>query len=108
MKTAAGTIAEDWRTLHALPDNTRVMAWGWPALAADVKRSMRERLQQKISSQLPWYGKGRKWQDTYQHQMMHDARAINNKASKRIRFYQILTPELHRRFSHLIDDMNEI
>lgn len=106
--TRVGMVVRDWKALRALPDDARVQAWGWPETAARVKASMRERLHLKISSKLSWYGVGRKWGDIYQTEQLRDCWRIRDKVTKRVRMYQIMTPELRRRYQHLLDDRNEI
>ena len=105
---AAGRIVDDWRALLALPDDARVRAWGWDDHAGRVKASMRERLHWKISSQCPWYGYGRKWTERYQADLVRDCDAIRRKVQQRVRLYQLATPELRRRYAHLLDDPREV
>lgn len=103
-----GRIVDDWRALLALPDDARVRAWGWEDRAGRVKESMRLRLHWKISGQCPWYGYGRKWTDEYQVDQMRDCDAVRRKLQQRVRLYQLATPELRRRYAHLLDDRNEV
>lgn len=106
--TRVGVVVLDWKVLRTLPDDARVKAWGWPETAGRVKASMRERLHLKISSKLSWYNVGRKWDDTYQRELLRDCWNIREKVTKRVRLYQIMTPELRRRYQHLLDDRNEM
>lgn len=44
---------------------------------------------------------GRKWQPDYQAAIDRDCRRVRDRICNRVRFYQLETPEMHRRFSHL-------
>lgn len=50
----------------------------------------------------------RKCGDLYQTGLIRDRRAIWEKLNLRVRLYGLETPELRKRFAHLIDDRNEV
>jgi hypothetical protein len=54
-----------------------------------------------------WRPRGKKDNDTYFTDMMRDKHALQDKVNRRIRVYQFNTPEVKRRFVHLLSDRRE-
>lgn len=82
-------------------------AW-WECDGNNILREYHKMLQDVINRHDPAYGKGRKWKEQYQDGLMRDARRLKEKRQARVRMYSLDTPELRRRFGHLIDDPHEI
>jgi hypothetical protein len=51
--------------------------------------------------------RGRKMSHEYQTELFRDRQSIAAKRGQRIRMYYLATPELKRRFSHLLDNYND-
>ena len=82
-------------------------AW-WECDGNKILREYHKMLQDVINRHDPAYGKGRKWKEQYQDGLMRDARRLMEKRQRRVSMYCLDTPELRRRFGHLIDDPHEI
>lgn len=91
--------------LHGTFPNT-LETW-WSGSGECIVAQFRKALHKRISAHLPGYGKGRKWDEIYQTEQMRDCQAVR-RAVKRVRIYQLMTPELRRRFKHLLSDLNEL
>lgn len=82
--------------------------WAGPALTHEAFReeflkALHKRIQQKGNTE----PKGRKTSSEYQINLMRDRQSIAAKQGSRIRMYYIGTPELKRRFAHLIDSHHD-
>ncbi len=70
--------------------------------AAGWRKNFRDALDRRINLKMgpppPW----RKLDGLYQTNMERDARAIHAYRQQRVRFYHIATPELRKRFGHLM------
>ena len=78
--------------------------WASPALnhegfREEFLRALHKRIQRNGNIE----PKGRKADQQYQTQLLRDRHAIADKQGRRIRLYYIGTPELKKRFAHLID-----
>ncbi len=106
---AIGRFVDDWRSLLALPDDALVRsAGGWETKAGAAKESLRLHLHWKISGHCTWYGYGRKWRERYQNNQMCDCDTIRRKIQHGVQLYQLATPELRRRYAHLLDDPEKV
>jgi hypothetical protein len=91
-----------WRAIRALPPTATVTGFDhWPTPAATILRELRHGIHDRINKHDPRYGGGRKWEPIYQLSLARDARRLHDIA-RRVRVYQIETPELARRFAHLL------
>lgn len=70
-------------------------AEGW---RREFRRALDRRINLKAGSDPAW----RKLDDLYQTELARDCRQIRDHATKRIAVHQIMTPELRRRFGHII------
>jgi hypothetical protein len=80
------------------------LTWAGPELdAAGWREEFRAALDRRITSRMPWGAEdGRKYSDQYQLGLFRDARSIADKLQSRTRLYFLETPELQRRFAHLL------
>lgn len=73
-----GRYVAAWRALRSLPPDAHVRGWDhFPTPAGDVLRKMRAGLHDRINVHLPWWGKGRKWENTWQWDAHRCAREVN-------------------------------
>jgi hypothetical protein len=70
-------------------------AEGW---RRQFRKALDRRINLKAGPEPPW----RKLDPDYQRQLERDCRAIRDNRQRRIALHQIATPELKRRFGHLI------
>lgn len=101
----AKTYAAAWREglrLTALGQKVTIHGYGSRALnAAEFRAEMLRALEERIALKVGPAPTGRKHSPDYQRGLLQDAndlRAIH----RRVRVYQLRTPELHRRFAHLL------
>lgn len=81
------------------------MNWAGAALdEAGLKAEFITALFRRIETKAGIVHKGRKWAYLYQLEQERDCRAIRDKVQLRIVLHQIATPELKRRFAHLISE----
>ena len=66
-----------------------------------------EMIHDLINRHIEGYGQGRKWRAEYQTGLLRDACRIKEKLTRRVRVYQMETPELARRFSYLLSTYHE-
>jgi hypothetical protein len=83
-----GRVQESWAG-HELD------AAGWQRACATA---LDRRINLKAGPPPPW----RKLDEAYQTALLRDARAIQDRLTRRVRLYQLGTPELRARFSHLL------
>jgi hypothetical protein len=70
--------------------------------ARQWQREFKEALHTRITLKCGTLPHGRKWDEKYQTEQMRDCYRIRDRAQRRIQLYQIATPELLDRFSHLV------
>lgn len=84
------------------------MSWCGRSLDADGwRREFRRALDHRINLKTGPYPSWRKLDDNYQRNLERDARAIRDRAQRRAALHQLSTPELRRRFEHLISPWND-
>ena len=69
---------------------------------ADLQRTYRNALHNRINSRGGIHFVGRKHSDHYQSNMRHDCRAVREWVNDRIIFRQLINPDIRARFSHYI------
>ncbi len=81
--------------------------WNSPELdAAGWKAEFMTALDKRITAKAG-EPKGRKFDALYQTELERDCRAIRDRVTRRIRLYQVMTPELRKRFGHLVTNHND-
>lgn len=98
-KMTLGNYAQAWREVLAAPPNAvfdRCLHNRWAAGRDKILDQFRVGLHARINSHLPWYGKGRKWDDDYQRPMVMAAAQLNCRRA----VIDWLPPDLRRRFDH--------
>ena len=105
----AKTYADAWREgrrITAMGQKAKIFRDG-PALdAVQFRAEMRRALEERIALKVAPAPVGRKHDPDYQRGLLQDAndlRAIH----RRVRLYQLRTPELARRFGHLLANRND-
>ena len=84
------------------------LSWAGSALdASGWRRSFRLALHRRINAKGEDPRRGRKLEDLYQVEMARDRDRIQAGVQHRVRIHQIATPELRRRFSHLLSRREE-
>lgn len=73
-----GEYVRSWRVLRSLPPRKPVANWGhFPEEAGDILRAISFGVQDRINRHLAYYGKGRKWGDTWQNDTARASRDVN-------------------------------
>jgi hypothetical protein len=81
------------------------LSWaGCPLDREGWRRSFRKALDQRINLKAGPEPCWRKLNPAYQIDLMRDCRAIRDHATTRLAVHQIMTPELRRRFGHIISE----
>lgn len=77
---------------------------GTPMDEHEFWRAFRRALHRRITGQLPAW---RRLDPAYQVALQRDANRIRDRVQHRVRIYQFETPELRRRFGHLLSSYDE-
>lgn len=80
------------------------LAWNGPAMDREAfLRAVVRALHRRINAKGGIDRHGRKHDEIYQTELARDRNRIQARVTRRVRMYQIHTPELRARFAHLID-----
>lgn len=86
-----------WRTLKTVNPDMQCSGWGhFPESAKHILAEYREGVHDRINKQLPWWGRGRKWEQIWQIETLRAARQVNQ---PRLRIYW-LPKQLQDRFRY--------
>ena len=107
----AAAYCRKWRTLkhvaRVAPD-LQVDPFHWfPERADDAYAKFLKAMHARINSRGCIKFEGRKHSDIYQTEQMRDCWNIRRHAAHRVIVRQIMTPELRRRFEHVITPLGE-
>lgn len=100
-----GEILAFYRWARAETEAGRPIRLSWAGRSYDAdgwRRQFRLALDRRINLKVGPEPRWRKLDDRYQTEMERDCRAIRDKVQHRSSLHQITTPELRRRFAHLI------
>jgi hypothetical protein len=104
-----GGYAAAWKHgLNATPDTNFNM--GWPSLQMSrdtVLRDFRNALDRRINERASLIPSGRKHQEMYQTNLMRDAYDLASHLTQRVRIYHFRSPEVHKRFHHLLAEKGD-
>jgi len=84
---------------------TVTLQWGFPLTAEQFRLDTLKALHRRINLKagIPADGgAGRKFESDYQISMRRDRDHVHDRMTRRIRVYQFETPEIRRRFGHLL------
>lgn len=94
---ALGEYVRSWRALQSMPPRQLVANWTWDSVpAGEILADLSYGVQDRINRHLPWFRRGRKWDEDWQRAMIQSAHALN---TPRLRLHW-LPPELKARFPH--------
>lgn len=83
------------------------ITWGDYQTAAEFERGYMLALNRRINNRAGIQFSGRKMGNDYQTNLRRDQRALQDKLQRRIRVYQFSTPDVRKRFGHLLDSNTE-
>jgi hypothetical protein len=73
------TYTRAWKQLKGCDPNAHIAGFGhFPERAHDVLRALRRGMHDRINRHLPWYGKGRKWDEQWQLDTRRASRDLNH------------------------------
>lgn len=94
-----------WARAELTAGRTVHLAWNGPTLDAEgYRRWFRRGLDHRINLKMGPYPTWRKLDDDYQRNLERDCRAIRDTVRHRAALHQLSTPELRRRFGHLLTE----
>jgi hypothetical protein len=74
-----GRYVAAWKACLGLPASTHIGRGvdGWGQNAGEALHDLRAGMDDRINRHLPWYGKGRKWDNDWQRSMLQASHALN-------------------------------
>lgn len=92
-----------WAFARTAAGHAVSLSWAGKELDAEGwRRAFRKALDRRINLKSAPEPCWRKLDDRYQVELARDCRAIRDHATKRVAVHQITTPELRRRFGHIV------
>jgi hypothetical protein len=102
---APGAYVAAWKRANAVVAAGGTVRTSWAGADLDAaawRRNVRDALDRRINARGGLVQTGRKWEYLYQLELERDARAIQARLTRRVRVYQFGTPEIRKRFGHLL------